>query len=196
MVWSWCLKQLSHHQTCATGVSSILWNRVLPRWCGCTCPWCPHTQTQSDLLHRTSATQISSKHKELATITSSLLVFILQTFQRKMFSFSVFLPDSFFHHRLEQAGDGQRQIWVVTGNICQCWVFTFLEQWDERLDERHQLLHDGLQKIQAWLDFLLRVGGFYHRAHSGDVHPVGSHIVRVGHHRYVNICMDNPEKVW
>lgn len=87
MVWSWCLKQLSHHQTCVTGVSSILWYRVLPRWCGCTCPWCPHTQTQSDLLHRTSVTQISSKHKEWTIITSPLLVFIHLTFQRKMFFF-------------------------------------------------------------------------------------------------------------
>lgn len=57
----------------------------------------------------------------------------------------------------------------------------------------NQLLHDGLQKVQAWLDLLLWVGGLHHGAQCGDINTFSSHIVRVGHDRYVNICMNKPQ---
>lgn len=56
--------------------------------------------------------------------------------------------------------------------------------------KRYQLLHDGLKKLQRWLDFSLRIAGFCCRAHRGDVNPVCRHIVSARHHRYVDVCMN------
>lgn len=56
--------------------------------------------------------------------------------------------------------------------------------------KHYQLLHDGLQKLQRWLDFSLWIAGFFCRAHRGDVNSVCRHIVSARHHRYVDVCMD------
>lgn len=56
--------------------------------------------------------------------------------------------------------------------------------------KRHQLLHDGLQKLQRWLDFPLWIAGFFCRAHRGDVNSVCRHVMSARDHRYVDVCMD------
>lgn len=80
---------------------------------------------------------------------------------------------------------------MTENGINTWWVFNILQAARLETRECHQLLHDGLQKLQAWLDFFLGVGGLCLRAHRGDVHPVCGHVVSVGHHRYVDVCMDN-----
>lgn len=54
----------------------------------------------------------------------------------------------------------------------------------------YRLLHDGLQKLQRWLHFPLRVAGFCRGAHRGDVNAVCRHVVGTRHHRYVDVCIE------
>lgn len=95
-------------------------------------------------------------------------------------------------------GDQQIPDWsesgfkAVTGiSIYKMWCFNLILSFLVNIETKcHQLLHDGLEKLQARLNFSLWVAGFCCRAHGGDVDAVLGHVVSVGHHGYVDVCMD------
>lgn len=84
--------------------------------------------------------------------------------------------------------------WQEITSIKCCLECSFFKIYNYRLQKCHLLLHDGLEELQTWLKFFLRVVGLYSCAHCGDVHPVWGHVVGIRHYRDVNVCKDKRGK--
>lgn len=200
---------LSHRQNCETGVSVIIWSRARRLWSGGTCLWCPHTRPQSGLSRHMSGTQISSEDRRKLTHHNllkffffyfiSFFNFLIQKIScRNLLITWLFFPSSLGTSRLRTETNlcwkwRQERTSIQFRLKCNC---NILQTAKLETSKRHQLLHDGLEKLQPWLNFLLWIAGFCCSAHCGDVHPVCGHIVSIGHYRYEDVCMDKRGFLW